>query len=341
MAAKFIQLYSNVGVDDNTPIPTVIVPLDGFTLIGLKDGKGLQLKPNKANITIDEFPPSFIPMMVSHTQDMSKKWAFNLNKLPPNLLEKAKEAMVGTPLPNDARIFGLQGDSLGGTSQGTEIKAIHPKTGAAVTKLLAVVLKQRKVKISIRPVQVRDGSGNIVFHSKNKFDVQELKESMNWIWAQANVSFELVSSQPVLIDDRAAIAKALNLQANTAPLPAKININDLGDLFAKEKDPNADFTFFLVNDLVTRERGRPNAPMTEPRGVADSDRGIALLADDMTWATPAHEAGHLLGFHGRHSAVDPKSHRDRLLLMKEGGPDVGPGKIPFIDIVQVFNKGYK
>jgi hypothetical protein len=340
MAAKFIQVFSNSGVDDNTPVPTVVVPLGGANFIALKDGMHLK-KPvsSSSSIKIEEHARWTIPIFVAHTQVLDKM-KFNLNKLPPHLLEKAKEAM-GAPLPNDVRIFLLRGRSLDSSSKGTEIKAINPKTGKAETKLLAVVLKQKKVKIAIRQVQTRDESGNLGFHSKKSTDLKQLVDGMNGIWSQANVSFELVPSKPALLDDGAAIAKAMNLQAKTATLPAKININDFGDLFAKLKDPDADFTFFLVKDLGLRERGRPNAPIGDERGVADSDRGIALLSDDMTLATPAHEAGHLLGFHGRHSSTDPKSHRDRLLLMKEGGPDVGLGKIPFIDIVQTFNKGYK
>ena len=72
------------------------------------------------------------------------------------------------PLPADARIFQIDGDL-----------PVKTDVIAGNARLTVRVLKQRLVKIAIRPVQVRDKNGTVVFHSQRKFDISELVKAMN------------------------------------------------------------------------------------------------------------------------------------------------------------------
>jgi hypothetical protein len=243
------------------------------------------------------------------------------------------------PLPNDARNFEIRGKALGGGPRGTEVNAVDER-GVPKATLIIVVLQQRKVKIAVRELQVLDDSGGKVFHAGRRFDIPKLVHNMNLIWApQANIVFDLVSSNPVLVDDEKAIAKAMGLKADRAKLPELVNTLDFDDMFAKLKEPKAEWTFFIVRRVVQRMHDHPNAAIEPALGATALDHGIVWLGADMDFSTMAHEAGHALG-HPGHTERDPK-HPDPRPLMNNGGPGIGVGKIFFRDVVQIFNKGYQ
>jgi hypothetical protein len=300
MPAKFLEAFANHGVDETATPPGMIVPLKGSNMVALTGGDGLRpvLDAKIKHIKMTEV-------------DQAK---FN------SLMADAEPA--ARPLPADARIFQIDGTLPGKT----DVKAGH-------ATLTVRVLKQRPVKIAVRPVQVRDKSGNVVFHAQRKFDIPKLVEAMNQIWTvQANVVFELVSADPILVADEVAVAKALDLKAERAPLPEVVNMVDFVEMFDGLKDQNAEMTFFLFGKVVDRPRGAKGQGVPVDGATIRSISPIAFISDLRTDSTMAHEAGHLLGYSGH---VDPPNARQ---LMNEGGPGVGLGKIPFNDVVQKFNR---
>ena len=164
MAAKFQEVFGNNGIDDGLYTTAMIVPLGGTNIIALSQGKGLRLESNRQNIKINEIDPKAVPFLVLETITLAT-------------MKSATRA-----LPVDARVFQIDGKMLGGGSLGTEVKALNLRTRRPEAKLLVVVLKQRTVKIAVRPVHVRDASNNIVFHSQSKVDFDRLVREMNQIW---------------------------------------------------------------------------------------------------------------------------------------------------------------
>jgi hypothetical protein len=168
-------------------------------------------------------------------------------------------------------------------------------------------------------------------------------EQMNSIWTgQANVVFELVSSDPAPIDYEHRIAKILDLKmTDKAPLPAFVVLQRFADLFNGLKDKNADLTMFLVESAG--DLSDPKAPYrtaTRVSGITDSALGISLISDDRTslFELMAHEAGHRLGsLIGKDGKFVRFGHRGGPRdLMHEGGSTTA--KIPFHDVVDFFNR---
>jgi hypothetical protein len=224
-----------------------------------------------------------------------------------------------------------------------KVQAINPATSRPETALNLSVLGARKVKLSIRPVQVRDQNGAVVYHSKKPFDIAALVATMNSIWKpQANVVFELISSNPVLIDDVAVIAKALDVtpRAETR-LPPMVVLQRFETLLDGLKDRDADITMFLV-----KEAGDLNDPnrlyirAANVAGVTNPRLGISLISDsrELQPEVMAHEAGHTIGsFIGTGQQFVSFGHRgDKRALMHEGGSAVA--KIPFQDTLDFFNR---
>jgi hypothetical protein len=298
MPAKFLETFANHGVDETITPPGMIVPLHGSNFVALTGGKGLR---------------PVLDAKIKHIKIIEVNQAiFSAARL----MSDVEPAAV--PLPADARIFQIDGD-------------LPVKTGviAGNARLTVRVLKRRLVKIAIRPVQVRDKNGTVVFHSQRKFDIQELVKAMNQIWTvQANVVFELVSADPILVEDQVAIAKAMDLKAKGAPLPEVVNIIDFVKMFDGFRDQKAEMTFFLFGKVVDQPKlqGVPVDGAT-----IRSISPIAFISDLRNVSTMAHEAGHLLGYSGH---VKPPNARQ---LMNEGGPGVGLGKIPFNDLATKFN----
>jgi hypothetical protein len=165
MVAQFRELFANQGVDDDVIPPMMIVPLNGANLVALTDGQGLRLDVNPTTtVKITEVDPKYVQALIAQNQLMaSVKTGAKL-------------------LPKDARIFEIRGKTLGGGSRGTAVKALDARRVLKANVIVAV-LKQRKVKIAVREVQVRDDSGGIVFHAGRRFDIPKLVGDMNWIWS--------------------------------------------------------------------------------------------------------------------------------------------------------------
>jgi hypothetical protein len=301
MAAKFLEAFANHGVDETATAPGMIVPFQGSNIVTLTGGKGIQPVLDKTgHVKIAEINRTIFSVF--------------------SVMSDAEPSTV--PVPADARIFRIDGHLPGKTD------LVAGKATLAVR-----VLKPRSVKIAIRPVQVRDKNGSVVFHSKRKFDIPELVQKMNQIWTvQANVVFKLVSADPIFVDDEVAIAKALDLKAERAPLPELVNMADFVKMFDGFKDQSAEMTFFLFGKVGDRPVGGRGPGVPVDGITIRSISPIAFISDLRNESTMAHEAGHLLGYSGH---VDPPNARH---LMNDGGPGFGLGKILFRDVVQKFNK---
>jgi hypothetical protein len=192
-------------------------------------------------------------------------------------------------------------------------------------------------------VQVRGPQGGLIYHSKKAFDIKDMVEQMNSIWTpQANVAFELVSSDPVQIIDEAEIAKILQLTTtNAASLPSMVVLQRFTDVFKRLKDKSADLTMFLVESVG--DLGDPRSlyvHATKVMGMTDPTLGISLIGDDRASHRElmAHEAGHFIGsFVGQGGKFVSFGHRGGTRdLMQAGGSDTA--RIPFHDVIDFFNR---
>jgi hypothetical protein len=322
MPAVFQEVVVSAGVDEEaSPRPGMIVCAGGSNIARLARGKGLQLQAPRT-LKLEELPS--IPVLLAA------------------LLSPFKVASLAKPGAfADARYFRISG-SVPVRGPLAQVKAVAAGTSRTEAVLDVAVLKRRTVKLSIRPVQVRDPQGGLVFHSKKSFDTKAMVEQMNSIWTpQANVVFELVSSDPAQIVDGAEIAKILDLKTSKdASLPAMVVLQRFAGVFNRLKDKSADLTMFLVEgvgDLPDPRFLYSHAKQVD--GITDVMLGISLISDARTslHELMAHEAGHFIGSRsGRDGKLMVFGHRGgKRDLMQQGGSDTA--RVTFHDAITYFN----
>jgi hypothetical protein len=322
MPAIFQEIFLAAGVDEDAkPRPGMIVPVGGSNVMRLAGGTGLRLEGPRP-LKIEELPPSQTAIMA----------ALSLGINPAGLLRPG--ALIG------ARYFVISGRTPIGPVQ---VKAVGANSSKPDPVLDVAVLRQRKVKLSIRPVQVRGPQGGLVFHSKKPFDFKAMVDQMNFIWTpQANVAFELVSSDPVQIIDEAEIAKILDLkETKEAPLPSMVVLQRFKELFNRLKDKSADLTMFLVESVGDLNDPRILYGHANPAlGITDPALGISLIGDQRVFVRElmAHEAGHFIGsMTGADGKLMNFGHTGGPSdLMHDGGREIA--KIPFHDVIDFFNR---
>lgn len=326
MPAFFQEVFARAGVDEDAkPFPGAIVPLDGSNFVRLVGGSGLRLDaPRTLKVeelslqgfiqAVHSLPAAFLSLLISSL----KPGGFS-----------------------DTRYFRISPAAPRGPLR-AQVNAVSRGHSKPAAVLDVAVLRTKKVKLSIRPVQIRDPEGNLVFHSKKPFDIAAMVEQMNSIWTgQANIVFELVSSNPAPFEHEREVAQILDLKmTDKAPLPPMVVLQRFANLFSTLKDKNADLTMFLVESAG--DLGDPKAPYraaTRVSGVTDSALGISLISDDRTsiFELLAHEAGHRIGsFIGQGGKFVRFGHRGGPQdLMHEGGSAIA--KIPFHDVIDFFN----
>jgi hypothetical protein len=324
MPAFFQEVFAAAGVDEDAkPSPGMIVAAGGSNIARLAGGKGLRLQAPRG-LKIEELSPIPSVILIALLS-------------PSNLVSLLKPGAL-----TDARYFRISGSAPIGPRL-AQVKAVTAGKSRPEAVLDVAVLKQRKVKLSIRPVQVRAPQGGMVFHSKKPFDTKAMVEQVNSIWTpQANVVFELVSSDPAQITDEAEIAKILDLKmSKEAPLPSMVVLQRFSDVFVRLKDKNADLTMFLVESA-----GDLNDPRVlyshanKVNGITDPLLGISLISDARTSQRDvmAHEAGHFIGSRpGRDGKLMIFGHRGGTRdLMQDGGSEAA--RIPFHDAIDFFNR---
>ena len=341
---RFWELFRCIGVDDEAqPFPGMVVPFGGSNIVVLDtEGKDLRVASDHQGITIEEFDGTAL-----RRQLIEKN--IELSQLDVDPLYR--EAMMPTSMfwytkPRFFRIHGKKGQ-IG--FPGAEVKAFQGRSVAATLRV--VVLKPMPVKIAIRNVTVPDPQGSIVFHSRKPCDPDKERARMNTVWVpQTNITFDLVPSDPALIDvrdrtTRETLAKGFGLKdpANAVVAP-ELDPRKMTETFKKLKVGQADVTFFLVDRI---KMGTEN-----PNGVMFSEHGFAVIAGSHGETTFAHEVGHFLGgevkkgqWDGRdHDVVDERRYKkgspelkraqdqNLRLLMRDGGAS---WKIPF-DLAKQF-----
>jgi hypothetical protein len=171
--------------------------------------------------------------------------------------------------------------------------------------------------------------------------------TMNNIWRpQANIRFERVPSDWLVIDDsQAAVKQELadatgKKDASLATFPDVIEVEKLKGFFVKHKVQGAHLTIFCVDTLWSNG--------SSLNGSFARSLDIAFISSQRGPNTSAHEAGHFLGYYsksvtkpwdsqGHTLEKDPKTRKedraeDIKMLMRAGGAG---WKIPF-DLVKEF-----
>jgi hypothetical protein len=308
MSVEFAEVFANCGFDRQTPTggPGIVIPQNGVGLVLLQGGKDLKVAPAmKGMLRVDEL------------KDDQRHEAISSALYPRKSTDKA--AVLTLLKSGTARLFKIVANTHPGL--GLKIEAVKPLKKNPEATLKVNILKQKKLKVAIRPIQVRDAKGIPVFSSEKPVDAKVLLDEMNTIWTpQANVVFELSKTDPVMIE---------NLKPGQ---PADITDEKLKAELIAKKDPDASLTFFMVKRAVNKD--------SKDLGVINSEAGISLISDDRSDTTMAHEAGHFLGSlseSGKFSMKYGHQGTDANLLMRAGGAG---RRIPF-ELVTDFNKGYR
>src|SRR5581483_3416834 len=145
MTAAFKELLPYSGVDEKTPTggPGIMVPFgnDG-NIVMLAQGPLLNVTSNSKMINVQGLSRSNYGDFISHL---------------PTSLAKDEEAAIGAKLKDKTwRFFRVWANHLPGLSKVPLIEARSATRAEAVLKVL--VVKQREVKIAIRPVKTKDSS---------------------------------------------------------------------------------------------------------------------------------------------------------------------------------------
>ena len=278
--AVFQQVFARSGVDESRTPTGAIVPLSSkvppeFTLVRLTGATPEMRLKHPDWITHEEISGSGLLTFVSmYLGSLGLTAAFPLMVQP------------------DTRYFKISGRMA--TKQ-VDVTAVSRRGEEG--KLQVRVLPRRKVDLSIRPVQVRASSQSsaLVFHSKQPFDINAMVDHMNEIWTpQANVVFNLVSSNPVPIIDEVEIGKAYD-QSGPIALPQTVTLDRVRNILNRNKDAKAELTLFLVQTCGVLDQGGRNT--STPQGVSDDEFPIGLISDARIHIHEllAHEAGHLIG----------------------------------------------
>ena len=300
----FRQISPYQGVDEKMLVDNsvgVIVPLGGDNVVILADGLALKVTSTLApSVQVEEL-----------TEPLSHPiWSMLVS--------------TGLTIANlkagSIRVFKIKGHAVAGLDK-VKVHATNPRTAKIEATLKITVLRRKVLKVSIRPTLCLDERKNRV-NFNAPVDPQKLLDRMNAVWEpQANVSFQLASTNPVLIDGLSLVSRVANIK-NPALLKS----------FTDNKDPAADLTMFMVRQALDGK--------DVVNGVTNALAAIALISDNRSENTMAHEAGHFLGTLNDHGKpVGDYGHHgtDADLLMRDGGAGQ---KIPF-GLVTDFNKGYR
>ena len=225
------------------------------------------------------------------------------------------------PTAGPFRLFTVTGKGVPGMDKVTVDAFTTGKKPHAEATLKVLVLRPKEVIISLRPVQFYDpAQTKYVNSTKIPFDADKLRDEMNAIWTpQANVIFKLGKTDT-------APLKVLTPQSQGADIQDPATLKELEGL----KD-GTNFTAFFVGRAF--DKGKSVLGVTNPKA------GVALIGDDRTERTLAHEAGHFMGSYGesgKYTGDYGHQGTDTELLMRDGGAG---WRIPY-GLVAGFNRGY-
>jgi hypothetical protein len=340
--AAFQEVFRRSGVDERRSPPGMVVPFGvGGNIVALIDpGRKFKVEQNPHALEIRELDGAEIRKRVMQVRDT----------FDPDVDKEFKAASLPATFNGDARFFEIKGRKKLIPFPGLEVVARSAgRKGGIVPKLQVAVLPEIKIKVAFRNVMVPvPGSvGPPAFHAKKPCTELDELLTMNSIWQpQANIRFELVPSDWLVIDDsQAAVKKELAdafgmKDASLATFPDEIEVEKLKGFFAKHKVKGAHLTIFCVDKL----RSKSGSPM----GKFVRSLDIAFISSQRTPNTSAHEAGHFLGSYSKSETkpwdseghtleIDPKTREvdraeDTKMLMRGGGAG---WKIPY-NLVKEF-----
>jgi len=314
--AAFQEVFRLSGVDERRNPPGMVVPVGRDNIVALIDpGRKLKFEPN-GFLEIKEIDGAQIRTRVMQVRDTFSE---------PDIDKQLRAASLPAIFNGDARFFEIKG----------RIKTGRPGlvvTARSANKMIQVplqvaVLPEIKVKVAIRNVMVAGSGGVSTFHAKKPCSEQDELLMMNRVWRpQANIAFELVPSDWLVIDDSLAavkqeLANAFGMKdASLATFPGVVGVEKLKDFFAKHKIPGAHLTIFCV-DKIWSSGSSPNGKYIPPLG-------IAFISSLRGPNTSAHEAGHFLGSYSKSPTKpwDSNGHtlesdraEDIKMLMRDGG----------------------
>ncbi|GAB9163684.1 hypothetical protein [Bradyrhizobium diazoefficiens] len=336
--AAFQEVFRRSGIDERRSPPGMVVPFGGSNIVALIDpGRKLKVDPNPHALGIKEIDGADTLRRVMQARDTFSE---------PDIDPQLRAASLPTTFNGDARFFEINGRIKPIGFPGLEVVA--RSAGRKIeAKLHVVVLPEVKIKVAFRNVMVPGSGGAPAFHAKKPCNEQDELLTMNNIWRpQANIRFERVPSDWLVIDDSQAavkqdLATATGMKdASLATFPDVIDVEKLKGFFVKHKVQGAHLTIFCV-DKVWSNGGPANGSFAR-------SLDLAFISSQRGPNTSAHESGHFLGYYSKSASkpwdsqghtleTDPKTGKenraeDIKMLMRGGGAG---WKIPF-NLVKEF-----
>lgn len=331
MAVAFREVFSAFGVDADGDKPRMMVPLHGTNLVALEGDPDLVLVPGRDSLKVEKLEKGKLAHTLAAAQHL------------------ATSGRERRQLGKDATYFQVFGVKMAGGFDGVPLNAVNPNTPKKVERTIAVnVLGEKLIKIAIRAVQIKGDDGKWVSHGKVTFDPEALCDQMNTVWVpQANVKFSLVATDPLKIDEKELADELKRTGVSKAAFLNQVHIQAFDPLFRRHKVEKADFTIFLVKSILDRDLNAHKGGQ-EPAGATPPKSGFCLVCDQMAsdpvreakkqttipGTVPAHEAGHFLGLDNHPSGAQGE------MLMREGGPTVGVGRVTVDQTLRFFNGKY-
>ena len=336
--AAFQEVFRRSGVDEGRSPPGMVVPFGSANIVALIDpGRKLKIEPNAHALEINEIDGTEIRKRVIQARDTFSE---------PDVDKQLMAASLPATFNNDARIFEIKGRKKPIPFPGLEVVARSARR-TIEARLFVAVLPEIKIKVAFRNVMVRGSGGGPTFHAKKPCSEQDELLTMNNVWRpQANIRFERVPSDWLVVDDSQAavkqeLAAATGMKdASLAVLPDVIDVEKHKGFFVKHKVKGAHLTIFCVDKIFS------NGSIANGSFARGLD--LAFISSLRGPNTSAHEAGHFLGYYskaptkpwdsqGHTLEVDPKTRKevraeDIKMLMRGGGAG---WKIPF-DLVKYF-----
>ena len=334
--AAFQEVFRRSGIDERRSPPGMVVPVGGDNIVALIDpGRKLKFESN-AYVGIKEIDGAAIRTRVMQVRDTFSE---------PDIDSQLRAAALPATFNGDARFFEIKGRIKTGLPG---LVVMARSANKMIKPMLQVaVLPEIKIKVAFRNVMVPGSGGAPAFHAKNPCNDQPELLTMNNIWRpQANIHFERVPSDWVVIDDsqpavKQELANAFGMKdASLATFPDVIEVEKLKRFFVKHKVQGAHLTIFCVDKLWSNG--------SSPSGSFARSLDIAFISSQRGPNTSAHEAGHFLGYYSKSATkpwdsqghtleTDPKTGKenraeDIKMLMRGGGAG---WKIPF-NLVKEF-----
>jgi hypothetical protein len=327
--AAFQEVFRRSGIDERRSPPGMVVPFGGDNIVALIDpGRKLKFESN-AYVEIKEIDGAAIRTRVMQVRDTFSE---------PDIDSQLRAASLPATFNGDARFFEIKGRIKTGFPGPVVMARSANRMNEPM--LQVAVLPEIKVKVAMRNVMVAGSGGVPAFHAKTPCSEQDELLTMNRVWRpQANIAFELVPSEWLVIDDsldavKQELADSIGTKdASLATFPGMVVVEKLKGFFAKHKIPGAHLTIFCVDKIWSNG--------SSLNGQAVPSLGIAFISSQRGPSTSAHEAGHFLGSYSKSATKpwDSRGHtleRDRAedikMLMREGGAG---WKIRF-DLVKEF-----